>query len=671
MPGVVRRIASGAFSIDRHAIEPVFVVRSAIGVTIALLGGFLTGSPIYAVSGAIGAMSTGFGSLQGVYVTRAALMLGMAAAMAASTAVGLLCAHSVVLSVVALAIWGLGYGLFSSLGPGAAGIAINATIALIIFEHFPQTPMVGAICALMMFAGGVVQTLLVVVLWPIQRYPQERRALAAAYRELAAFTLSPPERTSVPSNATLRAVRATLGDPRPFGRRAAAAAFQTLLDEAERMRATLALLATSGSHEYQASRATIAAALGAIADALESAHAPDDGELQAGLTQPRTDPALRALYGQLRAAWRSARVPMNGIAIPRPMRKAAAFPAFDEPLSILRANLRLDAPFGRHAIRLAVVLAACGLIGPIFALQRGYWITLTAALVLRPDFTTTFARGFARIAGTIVGVLAATALVLAVPDTPHVYLGLAVFFAAIGYAAFQLNYALFSLTITAYVVLLLSLLGVPEHAAVVNRLFATIGGGLIAMLSYVIWPTWEARRTLPRLSELVQADLRYTCALLDGLSGPAPRDAAKLARLRSEVWAARASAEESLERTLGEPRSAAELDSRAALGIMAATQRLGLANTALSSLYLDAGTPAFPELATLRVLLQAEPVERIGGLRDAFAELERAIGDAGRPGARAMISALDVAVDSINTLAEHWQRAEGARAAQRESPERA
>ncbi|HEY5340526.1 MAG TPA: hypothetical protein VIK27_05830, partial [Candidatus Aquilonibacter sp.] len=178
MPSVVQRIAANAFRIDRHALEPVFVIRSAIGVTVALLGGFLTGVPIYAVAGAIGAMSTGFGSLQGVYVTRATMMLGMALAMACSTAIGLLCSHSVVLSVLALALWGFGYGLFASLGPGAAAIGVNATIALIIFEHFPQTPQVGAMCALMMFAGGVVQTLLVVVLWPIQRYPQERRALA-------------------------------------------------------------------------------------------------------------------------------------------------------------------------------------------------------------------------------------------------------------------------------------------------------------------------------------------------------------------------------------------------------------------------------------------------------------------------------------------------------------
>ena len=80
-------------------------------------------------------------------------------------------------------------------------------------------------------------------------------------------------------------------------------------------------------------------------------------------------------------------------------------------------------PFGRHAVRLAVTLAAAGVLADVLPIQRGYWITLTAALVLRPDFTTTFSRGVARIAGTIVGVVAATAIVVAVPNTPHITLG--------------------------------------------------------------------------------------------------------------------------------------------------------------------------------------------------------------------------------------------------------
>ena len=667
---MVKRLTAAAFRIDRRALEPVFVVRSAVGVTIGLLGGFLTGHPILAVSSAIGAMSTGFGSLQGVYRTRAATMLGMAAAMAFSTAVGLLVAHSVLLMILALAVWGFAYGMMSSLGPGMSAIGVNATIALIIFEHYPQTWGLGALCVLMMFAGGLVQTLLVVVLWPIQRYPQERRALASAYRDLANFAESSEQHPVVPSSASLRAVRTALADPRPFGRRAAAAAFQTLLDEAQRIRASLALLTTSGGDENARARPIVAAALREIAAALEAARAPEDAQLEAKLNEPHDDATLRALFGQLRAAWRSARVPLRGISVSRVIPTLSRFPNIEEPLSILQANLRFDAPFFRHAVRLAVVLAFAGAIGEIFSLQRGYWVTLTAALVLRPDFTTTFARGLARIGGTLLGVIFATALVIAVPETPHVYLGLAIFFAAIGYAAFQLNYALFSVTITAYVVFLLALLGVPEKDAVLNRLFATIGGGTLAMMSYVVWPTWEASQTKTRLRALVEATLHFTDTMLCGLLGDRPRDPALLQQLRPVVWNARAAAEESLERMLSEPPSTHEMNPETAIGIMAATQRLGLANTALSSLYLDPATPAFPALRPLAERIADKPIEAIGGLRDGSREIDRALAADERPAARALRSALDLAIDSIDTLAELWQ-SEGEPPAPRESPARA
>lgn len=650
MAGVVHRIAAGAFKIDRHAVEPLFVARSAVGVTLALLGGFLTGEPIVAVAAAIGSMCVGFGSLQGVYRTRAGTMLGMSLAMAFATAIAFLVSHSAELSVLAVGVFGFVYGLTASLGTASSAIGVNALIALIVFEHLPEPFSIAARGVFAVFAGGAVQTLLLVVLWPIQRYPQERHALASAYRGLAEYAGASAD-ANLPSTAELRAVRRALADPRPFGRRAAIAAFQTLLDEAERIRAALALLRTANDSGFEGARATVVRALNAIADALDDAHAPEDETLYAALSEIHEAPTLRALYGQLRAAWRSARVPLRGVSVAIGNSPLGRFPDLGETWLTLRMHARTDSPFFRHAVRLCVVLTACAAIGYLFALQRGYWITLTAALVLRPDFTTTFARGFARIGGTLVGVLTATAIVLATPHTPHVYLALAIFFGSIGYAAFQLNYALFSLTITAYVVFLLALLGVPERDAVLNRLFATIAGGVVAMASYALWPTWEAPRIGVRLRELTDADLRYSAMLLRGLAGLDPRDGAQLLALRNSIWNTRANAEESLERMLAEPSAHGEIEPDRALAIMAATQRLGLANTALSSLYLDRGFQPIPELAPLARAYEA-PVERIAGLRDAATPIAQMLAGHDGERARAVHAALDLMIDSTNLLAE-------------------
>ncbi len=655
MQQVIQRIVTSAFRIERNGVEPVFAVRCGIGVAVALLAGFASGIPIYAVAAGIGAFSVGFASLQGVYRTRAGTMLGMALAMALSTAVASLCSHSAELAILALAVWGFGYGMIASLGPGASAIGVNATTALIIFERYPLPLHVAALTALIMFAGGLLQTLLLVVRWPIERYPLERHALADAYRELADYARASDASSRVPPTAELTAVRKTLADPRPFGRPLVLAAFQSLLDEAVRIRSSLALLATVGGEKYARLRPVVAQVLDAIAQALDDAQAPADVALYAMVNAETNDPNLRALYGQLRAAWRAASVPLGGFALPE-LHYPTHLPSFERPLAVLREHFHLRSPFGRHAVRLAVTLAAAGVLADVLPLQRGYWITLTAALVLRPDFTTTLTRGVARIAGTIVGVVAATAIVVAVPHTPHITLALAILFAAISYAAFQLNYGLFSLTVTAYVVFLLALLGTPEATAVQNRLVATIIGGLLAMTSYVIWPTWESARTRVALRALIVDSLDYTRMLLQGLIDPAKRDGAKLRAERTTLWSARATAEESLERMLSEPGHTHEIDPDTALGIMAASERLGLANTALSSLYQDPKTPAYPMLTSLAAAFANASPEAAHGLRDAYADVASALEHDSNPATNALLAACDRAVDSTNTIVELWNK---------------
>ncbi|MGD0967398.1 MAG: FUSC family protein [Candidatus Aquilonibacter sp.] len=656
MASVIQRIVTSAFRFERNGVEPVFAVRSGIGVAVALLAGFATGVPIYAVAAGIGAFSVGFASLQGVYRTRAGTMLGMTFAMALSTAVASLCSHSAELGILALAVWGFGYGMIASLGPGASAIGVNATTALIIFERYPLPFHVAVIAALIMFAGGLLQTVLLVVLWPIERYPLERHSLADAYRELASYAQASDASTHVPATAELIAVRKTLADPRPFGRPLVVAAFQNLLDEAVRIRSSLALLATVGGDKYTRLRPVIAQALDAIAQALDDARAPDDVALYGTINSDTKDPNLRALYGQIRAAWRSASVPLSRFALPE-LHYPTHLPSLERPLAMLRDHFHLRSPFGRHAVRLAVTLTAAGVLAHVLPVQRGYWITLTTLLVLRPDFTTTLSRGVARIAGTIVGVVAATAIVVAVPDTPHITLALAIFFAAISYAAFQVNYGLFSLTVTAYVVFLLALVGTPEATAVQNRLVATVIGGLLAMASYLIWPTWESARTVTSLRALVDGSLEFTRFLLAGLIDPGMRDLSKMRALRTKLWSTRATASESLERMLSEPGRTHEIDPDVALGVMAASERFGLANAALSSLYQDPQTPAFPALEPLASALANASIDGASGLRDAYTQVADALAGDTSSAVQGLLAACDRIVDSTNTIVELWNRA--------------
>ena len=75
----------------------------------------------------------------------------------------------------------------------------------------------------------------------------------------------------------------------------------------------------------------------------------------------------------------------------------------------LIANLSFDSTVFSHAVRMAVCLPLATPSGAVSGLQRTYWIPMTIAIVLKPDFTSTFARGVLRIGGTMAGLVSSHA----------------------------------------------------------------------------------------------------------------------------------------------------------------------------------------------------------------------------------------------------------------------
>ena len=144
--------------------------------------------------------------------------------------------------------------------------------------------------AAIVLAGGLVQTLLVVIIWPLRRFSVERAALAAAYRSLAQYAsgLNAAD-TAAPDPHVFAATESPLADPQPFARASDVLVFQALLDEAERIRASLAALVTRqhqllAAHPGCAHQLAEAAArvLFEIAAALEEAREPARGRADVG-----------------------------------------------------------------------------------------------------------------------------------------------------------------------------------------------------------------------------------------------------------------------------------------------------------------------------------------------------------------------------------------------------
>jgi uncharacterized membrane protein YccC len=478
---------------------------------------------------------------------------------------------------------------------------------------------------------------------------------------------------SFPAASAILTVRATLADPRPFARRGDVAFFAALLDEAERLRAGLATLAHIRDVRMRPVVEACASALDAIAAGLYDGRAPHEDASVWDVIEAHERaverPEISALLGRVRAAWRTATAPGSA----RPVATARAgshpFPTVHDTLATLRANVGIDSPFGRLAIRLAVTLGTADALARSFAIERGYWMILTAALLLKPDFTTTFARGVARLAGTLAGAALAGGIALALHPLGHADIALCAIFAGLGYLTFNANYGVFTATITAYVVFAFSVLGESHSVAISERVVATLYGSALAALATIVWPTWEGGRARENLARLIAADRTYLDALFELYVRGGVEQRRAVNSAQTTAWMARATAEASVDRLLMEPARARTIDDAVALGILAASRRLAIALLSLNArsrtappLPPGALAPLRPALDALlaRVIaqLREQPAAPVAPLRPSFVQTREALEAGGTAAVATLVTDLDALVDSANALAELAARSE-------------
>ncbi len=114
-------------------------------------------------------------------------------------------------------------------------------------------------------------------------------------------------------------------------------------------------------------------------------------------------------------------------------------------------------------------------------MQSGYWVPMTALLVQKPAFFDTAVRGSLRVLGTLAGAYVTTLLVIHSHLNLWTVGGLAVFFAFWCFATLSVNYGLFTLSMTSYIVFLLSLNALPGPEIAHRRAWCTLAGAGIAL----------------------------------------------------------------------------------------------------------------------------------------------------------------------------------------------
>ena len=163
----------------------------------------------------------------------------------------------------------------------------------------------------------------------------------------------------------------------------------------------------------------------------------------------------------------------------------------------LRSNLTLNSDAFRHAIRFGTALGVGVAVYLIFDMHdHGFWIPLTILFVMRPDRDQTYLRLVLRAAGTALGLLLATAAAETIGGSDIVVVAILFLAAGFCFGLLTVQYALFTASITIYVVLLIDTLGENAWHAVGLRAIGTAVGILIAFLAWVLWPDPKAGRRL-------------------------------------------------------------------------------------------------------------------------------------------------------------------------------
>ena len=596
-------------SLEIAAARPAFALglRAAAATIVPLVAGEASGRPEFAWM-ALGGWLTAIVDPGGPHLIRAATMGAFAASGAAAVVAGTVASGTAWGAIPLLLAGAVVCSLARVWGDAAGAVGTAVLILLCITLGTPGAQLL--LRTELFLAGCLVSMVLALFLWPVHAYRPAREAVAAAYRELAALAqliadlpddrerswsetvLQHPPRV----RAALERARAALGAVRR-GRLAESNRGDQLVVLFELADVLLGGLIALGEALASAPAedagwlGPVARAFVGIAETVEDRAAPPAMEgASSGPPHSEIEALREKLYLHLEFALQAAAALREGAAPP------GAVPEVTVQSATLRDVLALDSVLLRHALRVAATVAVAAGVAAVLGVVRAAWVTVAVVIVLQPDSGSTLRRAVQRVAGTVVGVLAA-AVVVPFVNTP-LRVGAVLFpLSALGMALRPLNYGLFTALITPVFLLMAETTSNDWHLARPRLVNTLIGAGL-ALVAQVLWPSHEDERLPERLALLFQRLREYLdLVLADPSSEP---------RARRAFGLAAANADASFQRHLGESAEPAERI-EAFMAVLTYARRLR------NSIALAAAQPGAPDLRARRPALEAALEE----LRDA------------------------------------------------------
>jgi uncharacterized membrane protein YccC len=553
----------------------------------------------------------------GAYTTRAAAIAALTGFGAIAVFIGAVASHQLAFAVALTFVIALVCALGRAWGNAGATVGGSVLNMFVISLAYPAGTLASAFGrAGYAIAGGLWAALVALVLWPIRPYRPARLALADTLRKLAAYVddIAKPLSSREAGDDALPAgsfvVRAALENTRAVlavirrGRAGESGRGERLLvlsQTADQMFGNLIALAETIEAIPPAARDPgqqehIVTALRDTARVLRELGERVEEEKQTGTTTVRFSGA------PLRESLTTAGDGTDGVAAPSSPDSADAaahyahaaglldriamfasvatanMAALDgahppvptatpeteeltEPramLAPLRSVLAHDSLVFRHALRVAIVTSAAVLVAGSLPLSRGYWVTVTAVIILQPYTGVTTQRAFQRVIGTVLGGILTAGLGALFHDIRAI-LVLAFICAAVSVAVLPINYTAFSIFLTPTFVLLAEASAGDWHLATVRVIDTLLGGALALLGARLLWPAPEWMRLPTYLAGALRANRDYLQTVVRSFPDRSDAAGEAMRARRRDAALAAINAEESFQRLLAEHGGKSEL----------------------------------------------------------------------------------------------------------------
>lgn len=224
---------------------------------------------------------------------------------------------------------------------------------------------------------------------------------------------------------------------------------------------------------------------------------------------------------------------------------------------LLVNNLSLRSAHFRHALRVTISLLLGYLASKLHFLGIGhtYWILITILAIMRPAFSTTKHRNLLRLYGTAAGAVAAYVLLTFVHES---MIQLAILLASmiLCFSLLKDKYAYAVFFMTLYIFITFNFLNPGNVDAIFkDRLLDTaIGGAIVFLISYFVFPVWEHTQNVDFMKESLRANIRYFTEIMRELKGE-NRDEQRYRIARKGAIIKLANLSDNFQRMLSDPKN--------------------------------------------------------------------------------------------------------------------